>query len=181
MQIRASGTLNLEAVKALYYFHIFKKKSPQKEMRKNFILTGVAVVVAIFAFLLSDSMDLPSKFLLGLVVGLVACVVLLAVLLFAVPKYQYNALVNMKDAVNNYLFYDDRIHITTTGQDFNGETEIKYSLLFKAGETKKYLFLYQNKTQVYVVDKSTFSGNECQQLAQRLQVILGEKYVLCEY
>ncbi|MBQ3518923.1 MAG: YcxB family protein [Clostridia bacterium] len=181
MQIRASGTLNLEAVKALYYFHIFKKKSPQKEMRKNFILTGVAVVVAVFAFLLSDSMDLPSKFLLGLVVGLVACVVLLAVLLFAMPKYQYNALEKMKDAVNNFAFYDDSIHIVLSAQEYNGETDMQYSMIFKVGETKRYFFIYQNKTQVFVVDKSTFADNEHQQVAQRLQAVLGEKYVLCDY
>ena len=51
----------------------------------------------------------------------------------------------------------------------------------KVMETEARLFLFQSKTQAYVVDKTTFEGGSAQDLRKVLTDVLGKKYVECKY
>ena len=100
---------------------------------------------------------------------------------FFYPKVRYNALAKMKQTQNEYNFTDEKIFVTTTGAEYNGEAEIEYSLFVKVYETTKYLFLYQTNNQVFIVDKSTIEGGTVEKIRNKLSSFVKDKYIICKY
>ena len=100
---------------------------------------------------------------------------------FLLPKIRYNSLAKMKDIINEYTFCDEVLIITTKGAEYNGESEIKYSLIVKVYETTKYLFIFQNKSQVYVVDKSTIIVGTVDEIRVKIKDAISGKYIVCNY
>ena len=48
-------------------------------------------------------------------------------------------------------------------------------------ETGKYFFLFRNKRQIFAADKSTLEGGTAAEIREKLQPVLGKKYVICKY
>ena len=69
----------------------------------------------------------------------------------------------------------------TTSQVYNGQAEIEYTLFLKAYETSRYLFLYQTRKQIFIVDKNTIEGGTVEDLRNLLSAVLKDKYFLCAY
>ena len=87
----------------------------------------------------------------------------------------------LKEAENEYTFTDDCVQVVTKSSHFSGEAKIEYSLFVKVYETSKYLFLYQTNNQVYIVNKAFIEGGSCEEIADRLKLVLGKKYIACKY
>lgn len=101
---------------------------------------------------------------------------------FIVPRTQYKAAVaKMNDLKNTYAFTDGGIAVSSNGDGYSGSSEITYEKLCRAAETNEYFFLYINKRQAFVVDKSTFEGGTADELTARLVSALGKKYMRCRY
>ena len=100
---------------------------------------------------------------------------------FFYPKVRYNALAKMKNTQNEYNFTDEKIFVTTTGVEYNGEAEIEYSVFVKVFETSQYLFLYQTNNQVFIVDKSTIEGGTVEDIRNKLSTFVKDKYIICKY
>ena len=87
----------------------------------------------------------------------------------------------MKEAENEYVFYDNEIKAFTASTEYNGEAKIEYSLFVKVYETSKYFFLYQTNNHVFVVDKSTVEGGNINDIRTVLAGAINGKYIICKY
>lgn len=100
---------------------------------------------------------------------------------FLLPKIRYNSFARMKDITNEYTFCDEVLMITTKAAEYNGQGEIKYSLIVKVYETTKYFFIFQNKSQVLMIDKSTIVGGTADEIREKIQGAMSRKYIVCNY
>ncbi len=177
MEIKAKCKLDLETVKAFTYFTMFKKGDPKKRMTSLNVLFSVLLALVILEIIVFG-MDIYL-----VLVAISGIIILLrnAYMWFFYPKVRYKALAKMKNTQNEYNFTDEKIFVTTTGEEYNGEAEIEYSLFVKVYETTKYLFMYQTSNQVYIVDKSTLEGGTVEEIRNKLSVFVKDKYILCKY
>jgi len=100
---------------------------------------------------------------------------------FLLPKIRYNSLKMMKDIVNEYFFQEEILHITSNNEEYSAQCDIKYSLITKIYETKRYFIIYHNHTQAYIVDKSTFEDGATEDIRQILPAKINGKFVKCNW
>ena len=177
MEIKAKCKFDLETVKALTYLTMFKKGSPQKRMTALNVLFSVLLAIVILEIIL---FGIDINLVLVAISGII---ILLwnAYMWFFYPKVRYKALAKMKNTQNEYKFTDERIFVTTTGEEYNGEAQIEYSLFVKVYETSRYLFLYQTNNQVFIVDKNTIEGGTVEEIRNKLSAFAPNKYIVCKY
>ena len=177
MEIKASGKFDLKSIKALIRLMLYKKANPKRRMILwTSIYAVLLIIILAELFLWGFDKTLFVLLITNLVISGLGCYQY-----FILPKKQYNALGKLKDIENEFLFLEDSVQITAQSEEYSGETEIKYSLIFKVFETSKYFFIFQNKTQVYIVDKSTMSANDSQEVRRKLMDTVDGKYILCKY
>ena len=97
------------------------------------------------------------------------------------PKIQYKSLGKLADIENEFVFYDDVIKITSNNTEYSGEAELKYTVIPKVMETTKYLFIFQNRRQVYAIDKSTLTNGTMEDIRRKLKNYVNNKYIMCRY
>ena len=84
-------------------------------------------------------------------------------------------------ADNNLVFFnfnDDSINIRTEKPDMVTTTNIKWNLLYKAFETKKYYFMYISNMQSYIIPKETIKTGTIKDFSNLLTSKLSKKYRL---
>lgn len=87
----------------------------------------------------------------------------------------------MQNLVNEYVFCDDKIYVSAENEVYKENTEIKYELIEKTIETKKYIFIYQTMSQALIVDKHTITNGTVDDLRRKLIFYVGEKYRIYNY
>ena len=76
-----------------------------------------------------------------------------------------------------FQFFDDRFMCSQIkGDEFNDFMQAKYSMLFRAIETKEQYFLYISRTQCYVINKADITAGSVEELNKILTNNLGEKF-----
>lgn len=176
MEIKAKCKFDFESIKALTHLSLFKKADPQKSfLTWSIISTILAVIIVLEMIIFSDAM-LIELLCLAIVLFLFECY-----LYFLLPKIRYKAMAKMKGAENEYVFCDTVLKIFTKSNEYNGKAEIEYSLFVKAYETSRYLFLYQTRNQVFVVDKFTVEGGTSEDIRNKLATHVKDKYIICKY
>lgn len=175
MEIKAKSVFDYESIKALAYVTIYKRKDP----RKAFVFMNVwciALVLLIVMEMISFGVD-------GQLMMLLILAIVLALfnfyLYFGYAKIQYNALQHMKNTENTYTFCEDLIKVSSKGAQYNGEAELKYSMIPKVMETSKYLFIFQSKNQSFIVDKSTIVNGTVDEIRMKLVQSSKAKYIIC--
>ena len=177
MEIKASCKFNLESMKAFTHLLLFKKANPKKRMIFWLIayLFFSAVIIAEIILLDADTV------LFVLLAFIFLWFLLGCYFYFLLPKKQYKALGKMKEIVNEYVFGDEVIGLNSIGDGYNGDGEIEYDLIYKVMETSKYIFIFLNKTQTYIVNKSTITGGTVEELKNKLSSYVGDNYITCKY
>ena len=176
MEIKASCKYDKPAVKAFVYVTMFRKKDPKKCIA--FLLCLVWFMVAL-ALVSAVGYGTVYSFELYLVIALMFVIV--HIFCFALPTLNYKAQAKLSDRVEDYLFCDDVLKTTLKTDGVASETQINYSLLAKAYETSKYLFLFPANNQGILVDKSTLSAGDMETVRDRLRAVLKDKYFVCRY
>lgn len=177
MEITAKGVLNLESIKALVHFQMFRKNDPRKRIKSWTILYAILFLVLI-AELFWVGMD---DTLILLLVCIIVILLLEYFMYFILPKIQYNSLAQMKDIVNEYVFTEESMQVVSKGENYHSQGEIKYSVLVKMCETSRYLFIFQNKSQAFIVDKNTIKDGSIEELREKITSQMSGKYILCKY
>ena len=95
---------------------------------------------------------------------------------YGLPKIQYNALSNLKDIHNKYTFYDDSLVVESNNDVYSSNSKLDYNMIVKVIESNDYLFIYQSKNQVFIVDKSTIVQGTIEDIRNKLIPILNNKY-----
>ncbi len=175
MNIQAHCRLDRQAIKALTYVSIYKKHSPKKRFSIRLILVGIFTFITVVGFILQISSAFTLMFA-TLFLLLVCCLVH-----FQLPKAQYKALANMRDALNCYVFEDESLKVSTNTEQYRGDSEVRYSLLTKVYETDTHFFLFHTANQVFVVDKSTIEGGTADDIRHKLLDTMSGKYIRCRY
>ena len=177
MEIKAKCTYDYKTCKAMSHVQSYKKKKPLKAMLLHIAL---AVVLGFLNFILiqmtgGEAINSVAFFLCMIIV------ILEFVMYFLLPRLQYNSMSKMKDISNDYIFRDEDFIASTDSEQYKGNSVIRYSLLEKAVETGEYFLLFQNKRQVFLVDKSTVQGGTAEEIREKLRSVLGKKYITCKY
>ncbi|MBQ2943097.1 MAG: YcxB family protein [Ruminococcus sp.] len=177
MEIKATCTFDLKSIKALAHLSMFKKANP----KKSIILWTViyAVLIAVIAL---ELILIGYDFLLVVLLCVSAFLILYRLyMFFLVPLIRYKNLGIVKGAVNEYIFTDDLLTVKTTGKEYNSEGAFRYIVFLRVWETSEYLFIYPNKRQAYLVDKSSVSDCELELIREKLTSVDNIKYIRCNY
>ena len=177
MEIFAKCKLDYEAIKALTHLSFGKRKDPKKQLILRMLFCGLLAAWIVTMMVVFGVDYIP-------VVLLVVDALIIAIYCmtyFALPRKQYKALKQRQNLENLYTFCDDMLKVTSKNACYDGKTEMQYSMLVKAMETSKYLFLYLDDQQVFMVDKATISGGTVGDIRARLLPVLGDRYILCNY
>lgn len=177
MEIKAKTTYNYEVYRDFQRFNIFKGKNSANGKVWILIISFVGIAVSIFNLIAfgSDS-----------IVWLMMAIIILADLLFGymyfiVPKIQYKSAKKFADIENNYIFKDDELSTTSNNAQYNGSSTMKYEMIFKVYESKDYFFIYINKMQAYIVDKSQIIDGTAEEIrAAILKYLPPKKYIVCK-
>ena len=177
MEIKAKCVFDYESMKALTYVSTYKRKNP----RKSFVFTNIWCVVLVLLLMIEMMFfDVDIQLVVLLVVA--AILVVVNCFMYCIsPKIQFKALHNLQNMENEYTFYSDSIKVISKNKDYNGEAEIKYSVVPKVMETSKYVFIYQSKNQVFIVDKSTITNGTINDIRNILIPFVKNKYIICKY
>lgn len=175
MEIKASGKLSYDGIKYLIHTNMFKKLNPKVGMT----LFSVPCLLAFLYYLLCSikfsSLYLPTASYLFLILYL------LCLVYFFLPMVRYKKLSKFKDAVNEYTFYDDKICICSQNDLYKSSAEMKYELIERVIETRKYLFIFKDKAQAYMVEKNTITNGTIDDLRRKLIFYVGDKYRIYNY
>ena len=177
MEIKAKCKFDTDSIRALTHLSIFKKANPKKTVIARFVLCFVLLLFVIAERNIYKFDSTP----IILTVALMLMMLIDGFVYFILPKIQYRSLAKLKEAENEYVFFDDYIKVFSNSQEYKGEAKIEYSLFVKVFETSKYFFLYETKTQVFIVDKNTITDGSAEQIREKLSPILKSKYVICKY
>ncbi len=177
MEIKAECTYDYDTCKAIAHAYIYKKQKPVKALISTYIFCLLFALADIYVIGSDDSV-LANYIILIL---LVFVFVFETVNYFLVPRIQYKSLSKMKDLGNDYVFRDEDFTAETASEEYSGDSVIRYSFLYKVMETEKYFFLFQNKRQIFAVDKSTLEGGTAEDIRKKLQPVLGKRYIICKY
>lgn len=177
MELKASSVYDYKAMKALVYIGLYKKRNPN---RSYWFITIVAIAL-IAIFILFRDLLLDSKFEITLVALLAFFALMNSFFHFFLPVISFRAMKKMAGIKVNFLFTDDSMSVHSESDLFEANSTIKYEVLLKAMETKARLFLFQTKSQAYVIDKSTIEAGSAEDLKNVLMPILGKKYIVCKY
>ena len=177
MEIKATCKFDLDSVKALTHLTMYKKANPKKRL----VFWTVAVLI-LCLFIVMELLAFGKDPVLSVLLGIeIFGLFLIYFRYFITPRLRYNSLAKMQNVENHYVFCDHVMKVFTKSQVYNGQAEIEYALFLKAYETSKYLFLYQTKNQVFIIDKNTITDGTIEDLRNQLSGYLKDKYFLCKY
>ena len=174
MEITAKCVYDLKSVQAMQRLQMFKKADPKKAMILWSSLYGVFVLL-LLSMAISGYEKVIMLLALLVAVWLEACY-----FYFLFPKQRYKAQGKLKDAENTYTFGENSVHIVSQAEQYTGEAQVEYGLFIKVYETSEYFFVFQTKSQVFLVDKSTIQGGTAEDIRNRLSGAV-KKYVICKY
>lgn len=177
MQITASATYDRKTIKTFTRSNIFRKADPKKMLRLLIALLCIAFPMLVFAFFLDpDDTLLPT-----LAVWLLVIVLCLIFLYVVVPNLQYKALYKRADSTITYVFSEDSFIANTHGDAYSATSTFTYSNLYRVKETSKYLFLFIDKRQAFIVELSTMDAASSLLLRKKLRSVLGNAYLIYSF
>ncbi len=174
MEIKANSIFNYETIKAMVRFSVFRRRAPLASLISY---TAVMVICVLIIFFLNP--EYSSRLL---IIYACAAIGLIGIyfMYFILPIQRYNALKEMKETVNSFVFMDDVILATSDNPNFSGTSRLKYSLFYKVYETNSFYFMFQDKLQLFIVDKATIEGDSLL-ITNKFKESLGKKYIRCKY
>ena len=177
MEIKASSVYDIKSMKALVHLGIYKKKNP---VLSYWIWTIIALTL-ISIFVIFRDFLLDSTYSILLISLLAFLTVKTSFYYFILPIISYRSMKKLAGIRVDFVFSEDSMYVHSDSDIHKTDSTMKYEALVKVMETEARLFLFQSKTQAYVVDKTTFEGGSAQDLRKVLTDVLGKKYVVCKY
>lgn len=171
MKIKAKSVYDYKSVKALTHTLSHRFINPS-HVFMGINIIAVLLLVFCFLFLGIDLFYLFLILLMFLMNMFMHC---------GLPKIQYNALSNLKDIHNEYTFYDDGFVVESKNDVYSSNAKLDYNMIVKVIETNDYLFVFQSKNQVFVVDKSTIIQGTIEDIRNKLMPVLNKKYKRYKY
>jgi len=109
----------------------------------------------------------------------------ITIALFGLFLLVYPHILNITNRNNNkrminveeeYEFDDDSVKVTTFLLDEEiASSDVKYGTLQKVVENRDYIFIYINKSNVHIIDKSQISQKDCQGVIENISKVMEQK------
>ena len=180
MNIKASTKLDEKTFQALYKLNMVGTSKP----KNRFIFWGVVLAVFIAVVVVEIILSGGGS---GIMWTLLVILILLPLLYYymykVAPKKRYKKLGAFQDSVNTFHFTDDAVLVTSNNARGGhlGEATIYYSMLRRVRESDDYFFVYQDRFNVYLVDKSTIPEHLIDDVREALVVSGKSHYKRCKY
>lgn len=176
MEVIAKTKINHEAVEAMVYASIFKKKNP-KVFGVIFVVAAVIFFMATIAMAIID----PESDYYSILKTVAIILMTWAFIYFRLPKISYKQMGKVAESENYYVFSDVGISVTNEGDCSHGESEYTYEAIERVIETKKYFFIFINKAQAYIVAKDGITNGSAEDLRSILSKVGDKRYILSKY
>ena len=124
MEIRAKCRFDKETIKELAHLSVYKKSNPKKTVI-------IRTIICVFNILLCVAEIIAFGFNFLPIILVIVAIFLISLdcfFYYCLPQIQYKSLANMKEAENEYVFYDNEVKAFTASAEYNGEAKIEYSL-----------------------------------------------------
>jgi len=166
--------MDFDAIKAFVHVCTFGKKHPPAYISFSLVFSIMGFVLCVFGAVF---------FGIGWIyaVLMAAFIILDCYIYFGLPRVQYAAQHKFKEAVNEYVFTDEEMHVTSVGKNYSENLVISYSVIEKVIETSRYMFIFQTRYMAHIVDKTTINRGTAEQIRDKLRPGLGKKYMMCKY
>lgn len=156
----------------------FKKKSPWVLLIALPILFCLMVLCAILSAIVPDLNEVPTSFVAFCIVFVGAITFYSYFIYYILPKINYKKVKNITGERDSILtFKEDRFFVLETDIRTKLEKELFYSEIFQVIETKKYIFVYENKGIAHPVDKRNLTENEVNFIRQSIQKYINKNYI----
>lgn len=169
MEIKGSATFNKKTCKEIVHA-VYPNRTPAV------ILSSIIfILLFILGIIIFFKIDRALSYMI-LMFSVISGVI--AYMFIKLPSIQYASMGSSKDAVCNYIFYDDELHTQMTYVDGRiiSTSAVKYDIIFKVIENSEYIFIFQNKRSLYIVEKNTVNSDELDELIAFLKKQCPMKY-----
>ena len=138
-----------------------------------FCILLLAICVFFIVVIINSMVHQGAKEYIALLTefAILGCVIV--IMMLSIPKISYKRTKNSNNLEEEFTFSENGISVCTKGQGFSSETIINYQFVLKICETKEFYFIYINRVQAYIVDKSTLAGGTNNQLHGMLVSMVG--------
>lgn len=152
MEIKASSNYDWETIRTFTNFH---------NLNRHRTLNVIILLMEAFMMFVFVFAAVSGTFTTGLLPSF--CLFLfwnaaIIFVLFGLPKIQYNKNKIAKDSENHFVFTENEFSMTSNSGLHNGTSVVRYDGIWRIYETKKYIYLYINPRQSYIVNKATVEG-----------------------
>lgn len=138
--------------------------------------------LAMTAIIVSGLIIFGNSIFLVILLAVFVIVILLQIYMyFGLPKIRYKSVDKFVNLQNNFIFTEKNMIVSSDMGDYSGTTNIEYSILFKVMETSENFFVFIQKQQVFLVDKSTVQGGTIEEVREVIKNALGKQYIICKY
>lgn len=151
MPLKNSTVYNVEAIRIFTIFNTIKNKTIRIFL--TVLFGGFGVATCIFGIVVAGITSIYTVFAL-LLVGLL---LVLVYRWFFAPVVRYKKDETSQNIAVNYEFYPRDFVARSVRVSAKGNTATRYSVLESVYETEKYIYLYINKMNAFIVLKSSFS------------------------
>ena len=177
MEIEAKSQYTYQVIKEYQRFNLFKGKHYNKGYILFATLSIIALIIVTFGTL-TFGLDYFTYYVF---ITLIFLNILMAFLYFMLPGITYKSNKNLQNIENKFVFSDDEITIASENQGYKGNATMKYNLINKVYETKKYIYIYINRAQAYIIDKTQIDGGRIEELRETITSrIPKKKYIICK-
>lgn len=170
MEIKAKSNISYEAYKALFNVSARGVKIFYDVVA---IIIGLYIVLFSLSLIFNENQDkniIPEL----IVYTIVECAIIFLRIYLPKIKYKMN---NISEKTNSiFIFRENSIETFVNSDTVSSHSELQYSGLLKVYEKDKFIFIFVNKLQAYVIDKSTIENGTETELRTILQNNLGNKY-----
>lgn len=176
MEIKASSKMDLASCKA--FFQATNKAYTDRRMIFQGVWSVILEILLLVSYFASANMDneLIRKVSLPLLIIFPILQLFAVTMYFYLPKQTHKMLGDYKDGINSFVFNEtDFTEVSTTpdGQKSKSST-VNYSDVLKTIETDKYIFIYINIRQAYIVEKETIDKDKIGDIRAKLS---DKKYI----
>ena len=154
MEIKNSTTISK---KLFVSFQRFYSRLVKKSPVFDYIIEGLMAVVTVFLFVLSKKENSQMNMLLGFMLAAMLITLILMKTVFPLINYKKTFL---KGMVLEYTFTDNALTIKLVSEKATSSETIKYTSFYKAYDAKDAIYIFIDKAQAFLVDKSAFSSKE---------------------
>lgn len=137
----------------------------------KWVVYALVTLLAVSWFVISVSTSGFSVYYLIILLIAVVIDFLVIYSYFIMPKVKLKSFTEENEVTNHFTFCDDSIRIRSVSKKRTGTSDIKYTMIYKACESKDTFYLFLNKRGALIIKKDCITNGT----VEGLRALLTEK------